>query len=71
MCLGAPKVPQMPPPPEPPATPEAVNTSKTPTQVSPAKSLRASARQAGMGTSALSIPLSTGGATQTGLNIGK
>jgi hypothetical protein len=44
--------------------------SKMPTQVSPARSLRAAARQAAQGTSSLTIPLSTGG-SQTGLNIGK
>lgn len=71
MCLGAPSIPAMPPPPKPPAPPEPVITSKIPTQVEPAKSLRASARQAAQGPSALRIPLSTGGSTQTGLNIGK
>jgi len=71
MCLGAPSVPAPPPPPTPPRPPEPVIMSKTPTTVSPAKSLRASARQAAQGTSSLLIPLSTGGTSQTGLNIGK
>ena len=73
MCLGSPASAPAPmaPPPPPPATPEPVFMGKTPTQVSPARSMRASSRQAGRGTSALNIPLSTGGTTQTGLNIGK
>ena len=73
MCLGAPRIPEpLPPPPPPPTPPEPVMDSiKTPTQVSPARSLRASARQASAGTSRLNIPLNTGGSTQTGLNIGK
>ena len=70
MCLGAPSIPAPKPPPAPPAVPEPVITSRIPTQVTPAKSMRATARQAAQGTSALRIPLSTGGTTQTGLNIG-
>jgi hypothetical protein len=73
MCLGsAPSAPApMPPPPPTPATPEPVFTGKAPTQVSPARSLRVASRQAASGASRLNIPLSTGGTTQTGLNIGK
>jgi hypothetical protein len=71
MCLGAPSVPTPAPPPTPPTPPEPVITGKMPTQVSPARSLRASSRQAAQGTSRLAIPLSTGGGSQTGLNIGK
>lgn len=72
MCLGAPSAPApLPPPPPTPAAPEPVMTSTTPTQVSPMRSLRAASRQAATGTSRLNIPLSTGGTTQTGLNIGK
>ena len=71
MCLGSPSAPPpMAPPPPTPATPEPVFTGK-PTQVSPARSLRSTARQAATGSSRLNIPLSTGGTTQTGLNIGK
>lgn len=72
MCLGAPSIPApLPPPPPPPRPPEPVITNKTPTTVEPARSRRASIRQAARGPSSLSIPLSTGGTTQTGLNIGK
>lgn len=71
MCLGAPSIPTPAPPPKPPSPPEPVFTNKTPTTVEPARSRRSSMRQAAQGTSALTIPLSTGGATQTGLNIGK
>jgi hypothetical protein len=73
MCLGAPSVSAPPPsqPPTPPTPPEPVMTGKTPTKVSPVRSLRAASRQAGQGASRLAIPLSTGGGSQTGLNIGK
>ena len=70
MCLA----PKMPKPPEPPApAPAPVITSTEPTTVKPTKSKRKSLQQAGKGTSSLTIPLSTGGATpsMTNLSIGK
>ena len=70
MCLA----PKMPKPPEPPApAPAPVITSTEPTTVKPTKSKRESLQQASMGTSSLTIPLSTGGATpsMTNLSIGK
>jgi hypothetical protein len=70
MCL-APKTPK---PPEPPApAPAPVITSTEPTTVKTTRSKRASLQQAGKGTSSLTIPLSTGGATpsMTNLSIGK
>lgn len=71
MCLGAPSIPSpLPAPPPPPRPPEPVMVNK-PTTVEPARSRRASMRQASQGTSSLTIPISTGGTTQTGLNIGK
>ena len=70
MCLA----PKMPKPPEPPfPAPAPVTTSNEPTTVKPTKSKRASLQQASRGTSSLTIPLSTGGATpsMTSLRIGK
>jgi hypothetical protein len=70
MCL-APKTPK---PPEPPApAPAPVITSTEPTTVKHTRSKRESLQQAGKGTSSLTIPLSTGGATpsMTNLSIGK
>jgi hypothetical protein len=70
MCLA----PKMPAPPEPPApAPAPVITSTKPTTVKPTKSKRESLQQASRGTSSLTIPLSTGGATpsMTNLSIGK
>ena len=70
MCLS----PKMPAPPEPPApAPAPVITSTEPTTVRTTKSKRESLQQAGKGTSSLTIPLSTGGATpsMTNLSIGK
>jgi hypothetical protein len=70
MCLA----PSTPKPPEPPApAPAPVITSTEPTTVKPSKSKRESLQQAGKGTSILTIPLSTGGATpsMTNLSIGK
>jgi hypothetical protein len=64
----------MPKPPEPPAPPPApVITSTEPTTVKPTRSKRESLQQASRGTSSLTIPLSTGGATpsMTNLSIGK
>ena len=64
----------MPAPPEPPApAPAPVITSTEPTTVKPTKSKRESLQQASRGTSSLTIPLSTGGATpsMTNLSIGK
>jgi hypothetical protein len=64
----------MPAPPEPPApAPAPVITSTKPTTVKPTKSKRESLQQASRGTSSLTIPLSTGGATpsMTNLSIGK
>jgi hypothetical protein len=70
MCLA----PKMPKPPEPPApAPAPVITSTEPTTVKTTRSKRESLQQAGKGTSSLTIPLSTGGATpsMTNLSIGK
>ena len=70
MCLA----PSMPKPPEPPAPPPApVITSTEPTTVKTTRSKRESLQQASKGTSSLTIPLSTGGATpsMTNLSIGK
>ena len=70
MCLA----PKMPAPPEPPPpAPAPVITDKQPTTVKPTKSKRESLQQASRGTSNLTIPLSTGGATpsMTNLSIGK
>jgi hypothetical protein len=74
MCLS----PKMPPPPEPPTpAPTPVITSTEPTTVKPTRSKRESLQQASKGTSSLSIPLSTGGASSamtpsmTNLSIGK
>ena len=70
MCLA----PKMPAPPEPPApAPAPVITSTEPTTVKTTRSKRESLQQAGKGTSSLTIPLSTGGATpsMTNLSIGK
>ena len=70
MCL-APKTPK---PPEPPApAPAPVITSTEPTTVKTTRSKRESLQQASKGTSSLTIPLSTGGATpsMTNLSIGK
>jgi hypothetical protein len=64
----------MPKPPEPPApAPAPVITSTKPTTVKTTRSKRESLQQAGKGTSSLTIPLSTGGATpsMTNLSIGK
>jgi hypothetical protein len=70
MCLA----PKMPKPPEPPApAPAPVITSTEPTTVKTTRSKRESLQQASRGTSSLTIPLSTGGATpsMTNLSIGK
>jgi hypothetical protein len=70
MCLA----PKMPKPPEPPApAPTPVITSTEPTTVKTTRSKRESLQQASKGTSSLTIPLSTGGATpsMTNLSIGK
>lgn len=74
MCLS----PKMPPPPEPPTpAPTPVITSTEPTTVKPTRTKRESLQQASKGTSSLSIPLSTGGASSamtpsmTNLSIGK
>ena len=69
-----PKAPE--PPPPAPAPAQAV-TETTPTTVKTSKSKRESLQQASKGTSSLSIPLSTGGASSamtpsmTNLSIGK
>jgi len=63
----------MPEPPPPPPAPAQAVTETTPTTVKISKSKRESLQQAGKGTSSLTIPLSTGGATpsMTNLSIGK
>jgi hypothetical protein len=74
MCLS-PKMPKAPEPPAPAPTP--VITSTEPTTVKPTRTKRESLQQASKGTSSLSIPLSTGGASSamtpsmTNLSIGK
>ena len=72
MCLS-PKMPAMPEPPPPVPAPVQATADTTPTTVKPSKSKRESLQQAGKGTSNLTIPLSTGGATpsMTNLSIGK
>lgn len=67
-----PKAPEPPPP-----APAPVITSTEPTTVKPTRTKRESLQQASKGTSSLSIPLSTGGASSamtpsmTNLSIGK
>jgi hypothetical protein len=74
MCLS-PKMPQAPEPP--PPAPAPVITGTEPTTVKPTRTKRESLQQASKGTSSLSIPLSTGGASSamtpsmTNLSIGK
>lgn len=74
MCLS-PKMPKAPEPP--PPAPAPVITSTEPTTVKPTRTKRESLQQASKGTSSLSIPLSTGGASSamtpsmTNLSIGK
>lgn len=71
MCL-APKMPSAPKMPEPPPPPPTPVTPTVPTTVKPRTSRKESQLSAKRGTSSLTIPLSTGGATtsRTGLNIG-
>ena len=67
-----PKAPEPPPP-----APAPVITSTEPTTIKPTRTKRESLQQASKGTSSLSIPLSTGGASSamtpsmTNLSIGK
>lgn len=74
MCLS-PKMPKAPEPP--PPAPAPVITGTEPTTVKPTRTKRESLQQASKGTSSLSIPLSTGGASSamtpsmTNLSIGK
>jgi len=73
MCL-APKMPAAPEAPAPPpAAPISATEGTKPTTVKPSMTKRASLQQASKGTSALTIPLSTGGmstAGATNLSIG-
>ena len=67
MCLA----PKMPPPPEAPAPPPqpVMPEGTKPTTVKPSMTKRASLQQASKGTSALTIPLSTGGMTAGAPNL--